>query len=119
MKQWECDLVEAKALAKEQNKYLFIHVHTGWCPWCLKFRMNTLPSPEAQAVLENLVCLSAEAEDGDRNRMANHYLAKAYRVHCYPMFIIFDASGDEVGRFAGFHTPRAFATQVEKILRQP
>ena len=116
MKQWENDLIEAKALAKESKKYLIINVHMGWCQWCLKFHEETLPSTEAQSVLENLVCLSALAEDADGKRTPNYYLAKAFRVYCYPMFIIFDAAGDEVGRFAGFYTPKGFVSQVNKVL---
>jgi thioredoxin-related protein len=89
-------------------------VWTDWCGWCTKLRTGTFPSPQAKAVLANLVPLSVRTQDLQGKPTADAWVQDKYKVQAYPMLIILRADGTVKASQAGYMGPVDFADWVRK-----
>lgn len=88
---------DAVKKAKATNKLLFMDCYTSWCGPC-KMMANTVFPQEKVGNFMNpkYVCLKVDMEKGEGPE-----LGKKLQVTAYPTFIIFNAEGQELGRFLG------------------
>ncbi len=90
---FEGDVDEAFALAKQENKPLFLYWGAVWCPPChyLKTKVFTRPEFVAQSRAFIPVYL-----DGDTERA--QILGERYQTTGYPTVILFNPAGQEMTR---------------------
>jgi len=94
----EQDFERAKALAKKENKLLFIDFYTTWCAPCKKldkwiFQNDTI----SRKLGKNFVLLRYDAEQDKKFN-----LSKKHHVNSYPTGIILNDNGFVVNRKYGF-----------------
>lgn len=83
---------EAIALARKENKKIFIDFYTVWCGPCLHMTREIMPLPEVGEVYNKyFVCLKIDAEKGE-----GPMLAQKYDVHAYPTFLFVNPENQEV-----------------------
>lgn len=92
------DFEEARKIANQENKLLFIDFYTTWCGPCKKldkyiFRNDTL----SQKLKNNFVLLKYDAEHDKKFN-----LSKKYHVSSYPTAIVLNSEGRIVNRQYGF-----------------
>ena len=91
-------VAEAKVLASQSNKLIFIDCYTDWCGPCKSMAATTFVDPEVgQLFNDNFINLKVEMEknaDGPA-------LAAQYKVRVYPTLIIIDSEGNLVKKVEG------------------
>ncbi len=89
-------LDDARKLAASAGKALVLEFSTDWCSACKVFEQQTLPDPNVQAALANVMFVryDAEAAPGDE-------AARRYKVHVFPTFIAVDENGVDALRTQG------------------
>lgn len=99
---------EAVEKAKNSNKLIFMDCYTSWCGPC-KMMANTVFPQENVGNFMNpkFVCLKVDMEKGEGPE-----LGKKLQVNAYPTFIIFNAEGQELGRFLGGCKAEEFIRKV-------
>ena len=87
---------EARQLAKEQNKLIFIDFHTVWCGPCKILANSVFPQPEVGAYFnEMFVNCKIDAEKEGRK------LAKKYNVSSYPSLVFVNTEGEMIHKVIG------------------
>jgi protein disulfide-isomerase len=117
---WSTDLPAALKQAKAEKKLVLIDfTGSDWCGWCIKFKKDTLDTPEfAKYAKENLVLVEldfpSKKEQPAELKKTNKELQTKYKVSGFPTLVVLDGDGKEVGRQTGYLKggPSAF---VEKL----
>jgi len=92
---------EALALAKKENKPIFLDVYASWCGPCKVLKQKTFPDAEAGKYFnKNFVNVTLDGEKGDGIQ-----LVKELRVQAYPSLFIINSSGDPVVYYPGYLRP--------------
>jgi thioredoxin-related protein len=106
----EGSLAEVLALAKEQNKHVFVDVSTSWCGYCKKMKKNTYTNDKvAEHLNSNYINISINAEVGE-----GPGIIKTYRVKAYPTELILNGDGKLLSKNVGYLKPNeliAFANR--------
>lgn len=109
---WVADLASGTALAEASGRPLLLFGMFPTCPWCQQMKEEGLRDPTVIAMIDDFVPVQIdlfELSDEDREVL----LARGY-----PLFEVWNASGEIVHSFAGVHDAPAFvanlATGVEK-----
>lgn len=102
---------EAFALAKAENKPLFLYWGAVWCPPCVEIKQTVLKSPQfiAQSQLFVPVYL-----DGDTDRAQTW--GDTFDAKVYPTMIVFNPAGQEVTRLHAGIDISAYNTVLELSL---
>ena len=88
-------LEEAKELAKQRKKMIFVDVYTEWCRPCKWMAQNAFKAPEvAEFFNEHFVNAKIDAEK-------QREFTQEYGVQVYPTLIVLDADGNTQHRIAG------------------
>ena len=87
------DVDEAFALAKEENKPLFLYWGAVWCPPCHYLKNKIFSRPEFVAQSRALIPVYL---DGDTERA--QILAERFETSGYPTVILFNPAGQEITR---------------------
>lgn len=88
---------DAVKKAKATNKLLFMDCYTSWCGPCKMMANTVFPQEKVGKFMNSkFVCLKVDMEKGEGPE-----LGKKLQVNAYPTFIIFNAEGQELGRFLG------------------
>ena len=96
------DYIEAKALAKEEGKKVYLYFRSDRCAYCRQMEKETLNTPEVARFLnENFV--SARI-DSDKNPT----LAAKYRVVGLPTSYFLRTDGGKIGGLPGYQQPDRF-----------
>ena len=91
-------LEEAKALAKEEKKMIFIDAYTTWCGPCKMMASHTFTDPKVGEFFnENYINLKVDMERGIGPKMASKYAVTAY-----PTLLIIDEGGNLMSKTIGF-----------------
>jgi thioredoxin-related protein len=86
---------EIKAMAKAQNKLIFIDFYTDWCAPCKQMSMNVFPQKEVGDFYnEHFIPYKVNAEKGE-----GPVLAKQYRVAGYPTLAYINYEGEIIHSF--------------------
>ncbi|MES2799460.1 MAG: thioredoxin family protein [Bacteroidota bacterium] len=109
----QLSLSDAKALAKEEGKLIFIDCHTSWCGPCKKMAATSFKDEEVTQVFnEKFINLKIDIEkDADGPE-----IARLYKIKAYPTLLVINANGKLVKERVGFMTADqmvAFANSVD------
>lgn len=92
---------ETLALAKKENKLIFLDVYATWCGPCKVLKAKTFPDPETGKYFnKNFINVSLDGEKGDGLKVA-----KQLNVSAYPSLYILNEKGVPIVYFAGFLNP--------------
>lgn len=108
---------QAKALAKESGKPLFVDVMAFWCVWCYRMDYYTYIDQEVAQVLgEKFIPVKIVQEQdpaNDYQRIMNELNAKGI-----PAMGIWNAQGEKVHQIAGWKKPEDFLTDLKQGLEK-
>lgn len=103
-------LEQASAKAKAENKLIFLDCYTTWCGPCKKMAKETFTLAEVGAVMNpKFVNIQIDMESA-----YGAPLAKKLQIQAYPTFVIFNADGQEISRFLGYHDAPSFLKVLEE-----
>ena len=92
----EGDVESAFALARDEDKPIFLYWGAAWCPPCHQIKATIFSKPEfiAKSKLFVPVYLDGDTEQAQK-------LGDRFGVRGYPTMIVFDSSGTEITRIPG------------------
>ncbi|MGQ0620860.1 MAG: DUF255 domain-containing protein [Panacagrimonas sp.] len=111
--QWRAWNAESFALAKAQNKPVFLYLEAVWCHWCHVMQDQTFSKVEVQKRLARdfiVVRVDHDAAPG---------LANRYRDYGWPALVFLSADGKDLVKRAGYIEPEGFANLLDAIVRDP
>lgn len=89
---------ELLAIAKKENKVIFIDAYTTWCGPCKMMAAKVFPDPKVGDVYnERFINAKFDMEKGE-----GPGLAKRYSVMAYPTYLFVDGNGDIVHKGIGY-----------------
>ncbi|MDR6785157.1 thiol-disulfide isomerase/thioredoxin [Pedobacter africanus] len=98
---------EVKAMAKEQNKLIFVDFYTDWCAPCKKMSMEVFPQKAAGDFYNaNFIAYKVNAEKGE-----GPVLAREYGVSGYPTLAYINFNGEVIHRLTS-------STDVKELIEQ-
>jgi len=104
---------EAKALAKAENKPLFIDVYTSWCGPCKKLSKTIFPQKIVGDYFnQNFVCFKLQA---DKKGGENQKIADSYNVAAYPTLMWLDGEGKLMHVSTGFKEPARLIAEAKIV----
>lgn len=87
---------EAKQIASQQNKLIFVDFYTVWCGPCKMLAKNVFPQPQVGEFFnKHFVCLQLDAEKEGKE------LARNYQVEAYPSLVFLRPDGEMLGKVVG------------------
>ncbi|NQU67936.1 MAG: thioredoxin family protein [Candidatus Marinimicrobia bacterium] len=103
---------KALALAKQENKPVFLDISASWCGYCKKMKANVFVDPEI-AKFYDLTFINI-AVDGEKGEGIE--LAKKYGVRGYPTFVFLNPDGSLSNQTSGYHNPKQFLELGKKVI---
>ena len=101
---------DALALAKKEDKVLFIDFYTTWCGPCKQMDRTTFKDPEVISWLsERAVAIKIDAEKKRK-------LARKYKVRGYPALVFAKSDGSMIQTILGYRDGKRFLEESEIIL---
>lgn len=95
---------EIKAIAKSQNKLIFLDAYTSWCGPC-KYMAKNIFTNDTVADFYNANFINAKI---DMEKGEGIELAKKYQVRCYPNLLYINGDGEIVHRVGGMRKTADF-----------
>lgn len=90
---------DALALAKTENKLVFVDAYTSWCAPCKKMAKEVFPEASVASFYNKMfINVKMDMENGEGVN-----LAKQYNVNVFPTLMFINAEGTLVHRSAGYH----------------
>jgi thioredoxin-related protein len=90
-------LDEAKEVARQSGKLIFVDAFTTWCGPCKRMSRNIFPLEEVGSVYNDaFINLKLDMEKGEGRNFQ-----RQYRVNAFPTFLFLDHSGKIVHRVTG------------------
>ncbi len=111
---WKNDFSTAFALARAQQRPVFLYWAAAWCPPCNRVKASILSHPDFIALADALVPLHI---DGDFP--GAQQLAERFHVRSYPTLIVYRCDGTEVTRLPCELDGAAFASTLRMALDAP
>jgi thiol:disulfide interchange protein len=105
---------EALALAKKENKLVFLDISASWCGPCKSLKANTFTDSKVGEYY-NSTFINVEV-DGEKGEGAT--LARQYGVRAYPTLLFINPNGDIVQGTAGYHNPKQFLELGQSITKK-
>ncbi len=97
---------DALALAKSEDKLIFVDAYTSWCAPCKKMAKEVFPKEEVASFYNKMfVNVKMDMENGE-----GVDLARTYNVNVFPTLMFINAEGTLVHRSAGYHDVQQFLT---------
>jgi thiol-disulfide isomerase/thioredoxin len=104
---------EAKALAAESNKLIFMDAYATWCGPCKWMSANSFTDERVGDLFNrNFINLKIDMERGEGPQ-----LARQYRVAAYPTLFFLDANGEVVRKETGARDARGLLDLAGRILK--
>lgn len=114
MEFFEGSYEEAIALAKQEEKLVFVDVWTTWCGPCIVMQETVFPLPEVGEYFNaRFVNYKLDAEDEDQN---GPEISAQFEINVVPTYLILDSEGIELGRATGGCAPDQFIDMIGRIL---
>ena len=89
---------EALALAKKDNKLVFLDVYASWCGPCKKLKKRTFSNDKVGKYFnEHFINVSVDGEEGE-----GVAIASAYNVSSYPSLYLINGDGKIVTETGGY-----------------
>jgi thioredoxin 1 len=93
---------EALALAKKDNKLVFLDVYASWCGPCKRLKKNTFSNAKAGTYFnEHFINVSLDAEAGE-----GISVSEKYNVTSYPSLYLINGDGKIVTETGGYMSPK-------------
>jgi len=95
---------QSLALAKKENKPIFLNISASWCGFCKRMKANVFTDIEVGKLYNStFINVAVDGEKGDGIE-----LAKKYGVKGYPTFVFLNPDGSLVYQTSGYHNPEKF-----------
>ena len=106
---WE----EALALAKKENKLIFLDAYASWCGPC-KMMKSKVFSKSTPGILfnENFINVAIDMEKGD-----GKFLSRKYEIKAYPTLLFIDYKGNAKQESIGYHNERELISFAKDVLK--
>lgn len=105
---------EAMALAKKENKIIFLDVYASWCGPCKKMKKNTFSGSKAGSYYNsNFINIAFDAERGEGIE-----IAEKYKVRAFPSLLFINGNGDVIFRTGGYHNADELVELGKSVLKQ-
>lgn len=101
------------ALARAQNKPVFLYLEAVWCHWCHVMQRETFGDPDVRAQLARDFIVVRVDHDADPG------LANRYRDYGWPALIFLSPDGRDLVKRAGYIAPDNFKRLLTSIARDP
>lgn len=111
---WKSDFSTAFALARAQQRPLFLYWGAAWCPPCNRVKASILARPDFIELAATLVPLHI---DGDYP--GAQQLAERFHVRSYPTLIVYRCDGTEVTRLPCELDGAAFVRMLRMAIHAP
>jgi thioredoxin 1 len=104
---------EAMALAKKDNKLVFLDVYASWCGPCKRLKKNTFSNSKVGTYFnERFINVSLDGEEGE-----GVSVSEKYNVTSYPSLYLINGDGKVVTETGGYMSPSeliSFGKSVSK-----
>ena len=103
------EFASATAVAEERGIPILVDFYATWCAPCKVFDADLESTASLGEALQGVAftTLDAEREDSGLD------LAEKYDVHVFPSFLLLDAEGEEIDRWAGYSTAEDFIATLK------
>ena len=92
----KADIATAIALAKKENKHVFLQIGGNWCSWCIAFDKKVNENEELKKILnDNYVIYHLNYSKENTNSDIMKQLGFPQRFG-FPAFVILDAEGNRL-----------------------
>lgn len=103
---------EILALAKKENKPVFVDAYTAWCSPCKMMTRNVFPEPAVGDFFNaKFINVKMNMEEGEGLALAQHY-----QVEAYPTLLFVDSDGEVLHRAVGFQNAPELLTLAKTAL---
>lgn len=103
----------AFARARAEKRLVLLDLGAVWCHWCHVMEETTYRDPQVVALLErDFVAVRVDQD-------ARPDLSNRYEDYGWPATIIFDASGRELVKFAGYIAPPRMISLLQGVVTDP
>jgi len=111
---YDLSVKEAVALAKKENKLVFIDAYTTWCGPCKRMSKYTFTDKDVATFFnDNFINLKIDMEKGEGAK-----IERKFDVRNYPTLLFLDGDGELVKKYIGYHTADQFLKVGKKMLRK-
>ncbi|HEY3854571.1 MAG TPA: thioredoxin family protein [Verrucomicrobiae bacterium] len=106
--QWLTSLPDAQALAKKENKPVFVDfTGSDWCPGCIRMEKDVLSKPQfLDYAKTNLILVQLDypldKPQSPELRKTNEAIATNYKVEGFPVFMLLKPDGTVAWRQDGY-----------------
>jgi thiol-disulfide isomerase/thioredoxin len=91
-------LAQAKQIAKDENKPLFVFAHASWCPTCKKMEEEVLIKKElGDAYNNDIVNVAIDVDSAE-----GHRLKEQFPIRATPTLFFFKPDGTMARKLEGF-----------------
>ena len=104
------DPVQARALARSEDRILFIDFYGIWCPPCNQLEEEAYPDPSFRSAAADFVRIGLDADAA-----ASFDWKARFKVGGYPTLIVADANLNELGRVVGSRSGPALARFLDDM----
>jgi uncharacterized protein YyaL (SSP411 family) len=104
---------EAFASARREHRLVLLDLGAVWCHWCHVMEETTYRDPKVVALL-GAHFVAVRVDQDSRPDLSNRY-----EDYGWPATIIFDATGRELVKFAGYIPPARMASLLEAVVEDP
>lgn len=95
--------------AEVSKKPYIVYFTASWCLPCQKMEIESFKNSEVASLL-NSKFMAIKMNEGET---ISKELAIEYKVGGYPTFIIFDSTGEPMGRIDGYQTKDRFCSELK------
>lgn len=104
---------EALALAKKENKLIFLDISASWCGPCKMLKAKTFPNSEVGKFYNaNFINVAFDGEKGE-----GVTLARKYNISAYTTLLFINPDGKIVVQTAGYRNPEQFIELGKQIVK--
>ena len=107
---WSDDAFDA---ARKDHRLVLLDLGAVWCHWCHVMEETTYRDPRVVSLIaEHFVAIRVDQD-------SRPDLSNRYEDYGWPATIIFDATGRELVKFAGYIPPERMASLLEAVVEDP
>ncbi|MNJ96804.1 Thioredoxin [compost metagenome] len=106
------NLKAALALAKKDNKLVFVDFGAPWCPSCVRMETEVFGEKVFADATKDLVKVAIDVDKAD-----NKSLSKQYNIKAIPTVIVMNAQGEELYRLLDYKPAEAVASSLQQALK--